>query len=75
MFARGEIEALAGFGQIFDLPDEFRSDPRQWWHVHTVPAAALAGCGDAAGSDEGAQPCRKGASAAPAAEAPGVRKS
>jgi Zn-dependent protease len=65
-----EIEALAGFGQIFDLPDEFRSDPRQWWHVHAVLAAALAEQGDAAGSD-GVRNHVVKALAAPAAQAPG----
>jgi Zn-dependent protease len=46
-----EIEAVAGFGQIVDLPDEFRNNPRRWWHMHAVLAASLAEQGDTARSE------------------------
>jgi Zn-dependent protease len=47
-----EIELLAGFGEVeLDLPDEFRSDPRRWWHVLAVFAAASAEEGKISKSD------------------------
>ena len=65
-----EIEALAVFSRVIDLPDEFRSNPRQWWHVHAVLAASLAEQGDDAGSD-GLRNHVVKALAAPEAQAPG----
>src|SRR5262245_23308604 len=64
-----EIEALAVLSRVIDLPDEFRSNPRQWWHVHAVLAASLAEQGDDAGS-AGLRNHVVEALAAPEAQAP-----
>lgn len=64
-----EIEALAVLSRVIDLPDEFRSNPRQWWHLHAVLAASLAEQGDDAGSDALRNHVVK-ALAAPEAQAP-----